>query len=297
MRSNTYMPIGSLEGHFALVNYGAMIDEGLMATTSDDGHLLLWDLKANKCVHTISMRKGATTCVTSIGNGKFAGSFDDGSIHMWDTVTKKSLYMIKHHDYFRVNHMIMLDPYTLASCYLNIKIWDLRNRSCISILTHQRGLIYYLVQLPDGRLASAQCDGTIKIWNWRKGACVQTIHDAHSSKYIEKLAVFEDGTLVSCAPRDDKIIFWKLKDTLYTKSVHYHKKNCYTIAVWQKNKLLVGVGSNIELIDRAGNILATFSKHESSSVFHVVDCRDGRIAGCGKNKSITIWDATKFWKV
>lgn len=113
------------------------INPRMIASSSYDYTIKLWDLNERNCEYTFFGHDQAVYCLLLLQDGKLASA--SGS---WDK---------------------------------SIKIWSIRNKKCeFNLAGHQRD-VKALIQLHNGYLVSGSTDKTVKIWNLHKKTCVQTL--------------------------------------------------------------------------------------------------------------------------
>ena len=147
-----------------------------MVSGSADKMIKIWDLNKNKCISTYKGHSDEVHCVVVLLNkkGEFASASSDKTIHILSfnfnpQIKGNKIQLIKilqgHND--GIVTLIQLKDTRLASgsCDCSIRLWDLKDYSCVQVIFAHQNTVYHLSQLKDGRLVSASADKTIKIWN------------------------------------------------------------------------------------------------------------------------------------
>ena len=136
--SNNGSLAGTLSGHTGNVHDLVVISSDLIASSSSDFSVRIWNLTTNTQKFLLNSHTNAAYTL------KFV-YFDIIASGSWDNT---------------------------------IKLWNITNGTLIRTLSNHTNLIWYsLGVLNNGQsLVSGSNDLTIKIWNWRTGECLNTIN-------------------------------------------------------------------------------------------------------------------------
>ena len=148
----------------------------ILISGSADKMVKIWDLNKNKCISTYKGHKDEVQRVLTLSNkkGEFASASIDKTIHILlynnnPEIKGNKIELIKiltgHTE--GIVSMIQLKDTRLASgsCDCTIRLWDIKDYSCVQIINGHKNTVYGLCQIKDGRLISCSADRTIKIWN------------------------------------------------------------------------------------------------------------------------------------
>jgi len=113
----------------------AVLQGGRVATVSDSGQLMLWDLGTGTGHYAASLAGPSRsyrplTSLAVLADGRYASGMEDHTVRLWDADT----------------------------------------RACIRVLTGHSDAVKSLAVLPGNRLASLSADGTIRVWDTRDDA-------------------------------------------------------------------------------------------------------------------------------
>jgi predicted NACHT family NTPase len=134
--------VSSLKGHTYYVWDLVQISADLLASSSADQTVRIWNLTTNTCKFILT---GQTSVVMGLKQ-----------------ITSSILASGSHDD--------------------TIKLWDITSGLLIRTLTNHTGSIWYSVDLLNSQtLVSGSVDGTIKLWNWSTGECLSTIQTQGSN--------------------------------------------------------------------------------------------------------------------
>lgn len=146
-----------------------------------------------------------------------------GTFKVWD-LNKKTIKYIFNNNKSSVDRIRVLNNGDLAMAYIinslaslseslfavsvmhSIIVYNYNNETVKFNLTGHTNIIYTILLLSNGNLASCSADQTIKIWNLLDGSLRKTLI-GHTA-FVYSLVKLSNGDLVSCSS-DKSIIIWK----------------------------------------------------------------------------------------
>ncbi|WFD32308.1 hypothetical protein MSPP1_003353 [Malassezia sp. CBS 17886] len=178
-------------GHKGIVNSVACARSGpraLVASASDDGHVLLWDLEERRPVDAWDFRFPVTAVEFSADASQlFVGGIDN-AVHVMDIASKQEHYALRGHADTIASLALSPSGTHLLSSSLDdtVRIWDVRPfapdrepgqtgdprlyRTLTGTTSGFENLLIRAAWSPDGeRVASGSADRTCTVWE-----CVQT---------------------------------------------------------------------------------------------------------------------------
>lgn len=163
----------TLEGHLnAVFPIAISPDRTTLASSGLKGGpaIQLWDIRTGKLKATYVGHTNSVSALAYSPNGLLLASgglgYNNKSVQIWNTTTGENHVL---HDDVHTNPVISLtfsqDSRFLASSGgNNIEVWDVGFRQHKATLKGHRDVIFSLVFIGDGRLASASVDETIVLW-------------------------------------------------------------------------------------------------------------------------------------
>ena len=109
---------------------------------------------------------------------------------------------------------------------MKIKVWNIKNRKCISTLIGHQCWVSCLIQLKNGHLASAAFDHSIRIWDLKNNDSIILL-TGHSD-WVNSIVELKNSNLVS-GSADNSIKLWDLNSNKCIKTLNEH--NSYIIGI------------------------------------------------------------------
>ena len=146
-----------------------------------------------------------------------------------------------------------------------------------------------LVELRDGRLASASEDNTVRVWDAGTGECVRTL-EGHTNR-VAALVELRDGQLAS-ASCDKTVRVWDAGTGECVHTLKGHKGTVRALAELRDGRLASVSEDNTVRVWSAGtgDYVRTLEGH-GWRVTALVELRDGRLASASWDQSVRVWDA------
>ena len=203
----------------------SLVDETFV-TLSGDATIKLWRAGTSDCLHTLETGNSYVSTVVSYPNGYISSESSNFKIGVWNCERgTKVLELSGHQDsakksadnvdsrHIRALASLPNDTLATGSNSFDIKVWDLRSRSCTYQLLGHTNYVNTVVYMSDRNfLASTSGDRTIKIWDLRTGTCAETIMTTHTN-WIQGLAVLSDNITLVTGSGDHSVGIWRLKES------------------------------------------------------------------------------------
>jgi WD domain, G-beta repeat len=275
----------TLQGHTHDVQSMTELSNKMLASFSSDGTIKLWDPKTGMCHRTLEQHNDQVTTVTQLKDGRLVSASWDEKIIFWNPDTGFCLGISQQRTR---RSLIELKDGIFASIFCTwIELFAFQG--VISFpqgkLTGHTDVIYKLLALNDGILASASRDQTIKLWDPSSKTCICTLA-GHKGAVLDIIQLV-DGKLAS-ASWDKTIKFWDLKtgDCIHT----LYEPTAELLAQLKDGTLVSGGKGAIKLWDLKKYALMDTLQGGNTWIKALIPLSNGTFASAYKNDTtIKIW--------
>ncbi len=185
---------------------------GILASSSDDQTIKLWDITTGECIRTLRGHKSRVWSVAFSPDGMYLASSSDRSIKIWELSSGECIRTLRGHtNWIR---SIAFSPIPSADFGLPILDFGLEssNESLESSQTNkQLNNPKSQIQNPKSRpgwvLASGSDDQTVRLWDIHTGEC-KRILQGHNN-WVRSVAFSPDGKLLASGSGDHSVKLWE----------------------------------------------------------------------------------------
>jgi WD40 repeat protein len=185
-------------------------DGSILASTSKDYTLILWDTTNWTAVKTLAVFTNQVNCVAFSPDGNTMVSGSGAGVMLWDTANWTNKKTLTDHSGAVVSLAFSTDGRRLASGSNDstIILWDTASYTKYMTINDHTSFVWSLAFSPDGgSLASVGYqDDTIKINDTSSGILLQTLLGGPGD--VSSVTFSPDGQTLTSASRDGLIILW-----------------------------------------------------------------------------------------
>jgi WD40 repeat protein len=237
--------------------------KGLIASAGSDGKILLWDLPAEKTVHTLD----AGTVVRSLAatpDGKLlASAGDDGAVQLWDPATGKAGLKLEGPKDWLLAVALSPDGKTVAAGGYDGKLylWDAASGKTVAEVLAQAppapnapapavNVISAVAFSPDGKqVAVGGSDAGVYLFQSADGKFVRAMAAApaaHTSS-VTALAFHPSEPLLVSASKDRTLRLWNPNDGKLSKALEGH-------TAWVQGVTFFAQGTRLASVSADGSV-------------------------------------------
>ena len=297
-RAKDSQPYLYFEGHgkdLMLVTDLAFSPDGkMLASSSIDGTIKVWDTKTAKCLKTFIGKQQWIWSVTFSPDGQtIASGGEDNLITLSNIHTDERKVLQGHHSWiWSLKFHPHLNILVSASYDLSIRLWDTNTGECLNVLTGHQHIVMGLDLHPEGEIiASSSFDRTIKLWNIDTGECLKTL-EGHT-KDVSCLAFNNNGEILASGSGDRTIKLWNIDTGECFKTLRGHVHDIVTLDFAFDENVLASGGNNqvLKLWDVDKGICLKSWQGYTNFILAITISPNGELLASGSSdKTVRIWD-------
>jgi WD40 repeat protein len=299
-----------LEGHQGSVRSMSFSPDGkILASSSDDGTIKLWNTKTGKEIRTLLGHERSVRSISFSPNGKTLASISDTMIKLWNTETGKEIQTLPGHESFVQSISFSPDGKTLASSSDKIiKLWNVdTGKEIRTLLGHQNSALSMSFSSNGKTLATEIRDkgifgfhgGTIKLWNVDTGKEIRTLLLPDDESSVNGVSFSPDGKTLATGhdnifdKNKNTIKLWDLETGKEIRALLGHHSSVLSMGFSLDGKILA-TGSDDDTIKiwniDTGKEIRTLPQYQNS-VLSISFSPDGKtLATGGSDTTIKLWD-------
>lgn len=270
-------------------------DGRMVATTSKDQPIKLWDIDTGKCFNTLLEHTEAIIdAVVFSPDGQMLASRNRDCVKLWSINTGQCVKTLFGHNSLIPSVVFSPDGQMLASGSddQSVKLWDVNTGACVKTLCGHTDRVWSVAFSSDGQiLASGSIDRSVKLWDVKTGQCLETL--IGNQPRIGALAYNPNGQLLASTTSENYISLWDVNTGQCIKNLVGHSNAGRSVAFSPDGQMLASgsVDKSVKLWNlKTGQCVHTLVDH-SNRVWSVAYNPDGTIlATTGMDDFIKLWD-------
>ena len=206
-------------------------DSQVLATSSVDGTVNLWNLPEGKLMRTFVHPGGVTSVSFSPDGQTLASGGYDSTVRLWHTEDGTHRRTLSGHGGTIWSVAMSPNGENIASSGEDktVKLWRLSDGTPLRTFSGHSLNVWSVEFSPDGKLlASGSFDKTAKLWDVGTGALVRTL-TGHSEAIVH-VAFNSDGTMLATGSDDSSIRLWRVQDGTLIRTLTDGTDHVYTVA-------------------------------------------------------------------
>ncbi|KAB8333912.1 NACHT domain-containing protein [Scytonema tolypothrichoides VB-61278] len=265
----------------------------LLASTSDDKTVRLWDVDAGECLITLQGHSHPVESVVFSPDDKILVSVShDQTVRLWDVSTGECLKIFQGYTSWVPSVAFSPDSQILVTGnHFFASLWHLSTGSCLRTFQGHSSWVWSVTFSPDGKiLATASQDRTIKLWNVNTGECLKTLL-GHTGR-VRSICFSPNGKILASAGSDKVVKLWDISNGNCLQTLQGHTQAVSSVAFSPNGEIIVtgSYDSTIRLwAIRTGECIKILQGH-TDEVDSVAFSPNGEIITSGSHdKTIKLW--------
>ena len=268
----------------------------VMASSSRDKTVRLWDTGTATCTNTLKGHECAVNCVSFHQSGQtLASASDDRTLKIWNVDSGACMHTLQGHNgaIFCTDFAPGGNPMLASgSSDKTVQIWDSTLGVLIHSLAAHTGAVFSVAFSPtENMLASASFDKTVKLWNIEDFLCMCTL-EGHT-RYARCVAFFpSDGTILASASEDKTVRVWDCESQENTAKLDEHTDYVYTVAFAPSGTVLASGSDDmtVRLWDfESGECTRALTGHTGSVRSVAFKPTGGVLASASEDGTVRLW--------
>ena len=268
-----------------------------LASGSEDGSVLVWDLKEQNVRRTLPRLDGNVWSLDVSGDGKYmVATSDDSTVKVFDLNTYKLVFGLPHPTSTKTA-VFSPDGKWVATGDRNatVRIWNMDTNVPTVLLGH-RGTIHSLAYSPDGAsLASAGSDGTVRVWDTQAGTTRFSLELHAGPVYGVAYSPDREKPRIATAGWDGTVRIWHGGNGDLLHTIKMEERDVWSVAFGHGGKVVAASGAEGVRVWDADTAAPVASYKSGNRVVHTVRfAKDGTTLAAGaRDGAVRLWDLPK----
>jgi serine/threonine protein kinase/DNA-binding beta-propeller fold protein YncE len=268
-----------------------------LASGSEDGSILVWDLKEQNVRRTLPRLDGNVWSLDVSADGRFlVATSDDSTVSVIDLNTYRPVFSLPHPTSTKAA-VFSPDGKFVATGDRNatVRVWSMDTTIPTEFKGH-RGTVHSLAYSPDGlSLASAGSDGTVKVWDTQTGTARFSLELHTGPVYGVAFSPDLDKPRIATAGWDGTVRVWHGGNGDLLHTIKMEERDVWSVAFGHGGKVVAAAGAEGVRVWNAETAAPVATYKSGSRVVHTVRfAKDGTtLAVGGRDGAVRLWDVPK----
>ena len=277
-------------------------DGKLLASSSGDGTVILWDVDSHKLLGRLPTQRKAVNAVAFSRNGKLLASASDAMVTLWDVANLQVFATLPGHEKEVTAVAFSEDGKLLASASRDglVILWDVGRHQWLAAFPRHKTDKTEVTDVAfsqDGKLlASASTDGLVILWEIDNHKLLATL--PVNKKKVKAVAFSPDGNRLAAASQDGTVTLWNVANRQPVANL-LHRPVVNDVSFSPDGKLLATASDDYTVVlwdvdgNREPQRLKTLVGHKKW-VKSVTFSEDGnRLASASWDNTVILWDLSR----
>ena len=288
--------VGELPGHERQIMFSVSRDGRLLAATSEQGVVWIWDIdKRAEWMTLYGHRERVVACNFSADGKRLVTGSWDGTARIWELDSPDRSTVLEGHTDQLQDTCFTPDGARILSVAVDhtARLWDARSGTALGELLWPPDSASVCAFAPDGAyVVTASCRHAAKIWNAETGAPVRLLSGHQEA--VRALAFSPQAELLT-ASADGTLRLWSAGNGEALAIVGRHGAPIAACALSPDGTWVATAGHDrlIKLWEvRTGTEIGRLAGHGDWVSALLVAANGHRIVSCSLDKTARIWDST-----
>ena len=267
--------------------------ENLLASSSLDGTVRIWDLNTGKCLQVLHHDNDVWSIAWSHNGQMLASASHDLTAKIWDTATGKCLHnLLGHQNWLWSVAWSKCDRNLVTGSYDHtVKFWNVATGQCIRTFQGYIGYVWSLAWSENGQfIYSGSGDHSLRKWQANTGECIKTVKGNRETVWA--ISSSPDFKTFASGGASKKVWIWDMETEQLQYTLSGHEGSIWRNSWSPDGQTLASVSNDrsIRLWSLANGKCLNVLKGHKRWVTALTWRSDGqRLASCCVNRTIKLW--------